>query len=504
MKGPAARFPALPGGHLLVLVLAVAGYLLVANAYVEHGSPNNDEGFYAEASREAMRGRIPYRDFGYTQTPLLPYIQGTVMRAVGFGIRAQRGINVAWTTLAVVLAVMVWRRAGLGPLACAELLLAWFLCQALIYYDTIGKTYALTQLLLLAAASTLYLRIPPHAKLWLLSLSCVLAFGCRLTVAPSLVVLWLALALGERGRISRAALVGVPALVALLLLGPFIAADPSNAAFWTLRVHLASVLPRIRLEVLVQSLLSAPAFAVAGIAAFLVLRSRGNGAAGYAPWITAAGAAGWVIAVALPGTYSDYATPFLPLLMLGCGCSLAAAAPRVRLVACGCIVAASAGGLLLEHEKFLAGDYPAAVERVADYVRMNTRPGDPVLTPMPEVAIESGRAVFPLLEMGKFGLTGDMDPRAANARHMLSRDQLVRVVELQRAPIIVLSRSRDANFAWSFPSMLSFTPEAYHDFAWKLLSQYDCTYADTYFLVFEKSGTKTRIFHVEPADLGTE
>jgi hypothetical protein len=504
MKGPQARARGLPGAHYLVMALAVGAYFAIAAAYVDHGAPNNDEGFYAYASREVMRGRIPYRDFGYTQTPVLPYVQGAVMEVVGFGIRAQRGINVAWTMLAVALAVIVWKRAGLRPLACAQLLLAWFLSHALVYYDTIGKTYALAQLLLLAAAATFYLRISPLAKLVVLSLACVLAVGCRLTVAPSVVILWLGLAYEERRRISPILTVAVPATLALLTLGPFVAADPSNAVFWCMLCHVQTVLPRMRAAVLVQSVLAAPAFCAAAAAALLALRRREGPGPSPATWITAAGIFGWVFGVAVPGMYPDYSTPFLPLVMLGCGCSLAGKPARTSFLACACIMGASAGGLLLEHDKFLSGDYPKSVERVAEYVRQSTQPTDPVLTPMPEVALQAGRDAFPHLEMGKFGLTGEMADSAANARHLLTRDQLVRAVSLQRPPIIVLSRYHDANFAWSLPSMLSFTGSAYREFANGLLARYDCTYADAYFMVFEKKGAKPRAFNIQPSDLGAQ
>src|SRR5476651_2535502 len=122
------------------LLLVVVGYVLVASSYARHGTIHNDEGFYAYASREVMRGRIPYRDFGYTQTPVLPYVEGVLMSATGFGISHQRTLNAVWGALSLLLAVAVWKRAGLRPLAAAALAAAWLLCQALMYYDTIGKT----------------------------------------------------------------------------------------------------------------------------------------------------------------------------------------------------------------------------------------------------------------------------------------------------------------------------------------------------------------------------
>lgn len=41
-----------------------------------YGQPNADEGWYLFASKLVYKGYIPYRDFAYTQMPLLPYIYG--------------------------------------------------------------------------------------------------------------------------------------------------------------------------------------------------------------------------------------------------------------------------------------------------------------------------------------------------------------------------------------------------------------------------------------------
>lgn len=489
------------GAYAAIAAAAVIAYAVIASAYVSRGHANNDEGFYAYASREVMRGRIPYRDFGYTQTPVLPYVEGVLMSATGFGISHQRTLNAVWGALSLLLAVAVWKRAGLRPLAAAALAAAWLLCQALMYYDTIGKTYALTQMFLLAAGGVLYLGVSPKMKVLLLSIACVLAVGCRLTVAPAAGILWLGLAMTERGRISLFWLIAVPLLLALLILGPFVAADPVNAAYWCLGCHLHVLLPRIRMAVSVQSIRSAPGFLIAAFAGIAGFFLRGGKAPGPAPWILAAGIVGWAVGVGVPGTYADYSTPFMALVIVGCGCVLAESSARVAGAASALILIASSVGLKWETEPFLSGRFPEAVTRAAAYVRANTDPGDRVLTPMPEVALEAERDVVPGLEMGKFGLTAEMDQKSASARHLLTWDRLLLIVANQRPPIVVLSRFRDSNFTWSFPSLNSFSDEAYHTFAKVLLARYECTYADADFLIFEKKGKRAAIFPLKPSDL---
>ena len=80
-----SRLPPTDGaGWKLLAVALVAGlYLGIAGYFVRHGMINFDEGFYAYVAREVMRGRVPYRDFAYTQTPLLPYLEGAAMSVTG-------------------------------------------------------------------------------------------------------------------------------------------------------------------------------------------------------------------------------------------------------------------------------------------------------------------------------------------------------------------------------------------------------------------------------------
>jgi hypothetical protein len=176
--------PANRAASVLTILAAVVIYLFAGGLYAERGRANADEGYYAYVARAVMHGQVPYRDFAYTQTPVWPYLQGAVMTLTGFGVRQERWINVGLGALAIALGAALWRGANLHPLACWTLILAWCLCNPLVYYDTIGKTYAFSGLLLLAAGGCLLLKSPPWIKLSLLSVLGVLAVGCRLTLAP--------------------------------------------------------------------------------------------------------------------------------------------------------------------------------------------------------------------------------------------------------------------------------------------------------------------------------
>jgi 4-amino-4-deoxy-L-arabinose transferase-like glycosyltransferase len=108
---------------------------------------NADEGFYLIASRLVYEGKLPYRDFHYTQMPLLPYIYGLPQLVLGESLYVGRLTSVALLVAAFLVTVKVARRlAGTGSAIWIALLLGtnwWF-----IYLGTITKTHPLVYLLI--------------------------------------------------------------------------------------------------------------------------------------------------------------------------------------------------------------------------------------------------------------------------------------------------------------------------------------------------------------------
>ena len=103
----ASRIASVALGFTIVL----GTYIFLSTHYLNKSAMSSDEGFYAMAGSRVMKGEIPYRDFGYTQMPLLPYINGVLMEVFGYGLLNQRTINLIWGAiglLAIILAVR-WR-----------------------------------------------------------------------------------------------------------------------------------------------------------------------------------------------------------------------------------------------------------------------------------------------------------------------------------------------------------------------------------------------------------
>ena len=143
----------LNGWRLLTAVLV----LVVAGLSLWWGSVNQDEGWYLYAAQMVRDGRMPYRDFFFTQGPALPIVYSALAPIWGpesplHGLLGGRVVTLALGLLATLAACALARRlvassqrpaAGLAVFA----LLAGNLYH--VYFTTIPKTYALGSLFLI-------------------------------------------------------------------------------------------------------------------------------------------------------------------------------------------------------------------------------------------------------------------------------------------------------------------------------------------------------------------
>ena len=430
------------------LRLAIVALFLVygchATYWVGAARPNVDEGFYALAAREVWRGRLPYRDFGYTQAPCFPYLQGVALGVAGHDQRAQRGVNALWGALTLALLLALSRRVQPGWAALTALALA--ATPGWVHFVVLGKTYALTGLLLLLTAGALTLRRPPARGL-AFALFGALTVGCRLPTAVAVAALW-ASGLAVRPGRARRWLALAPPLVGLGLAAPFALADSEAFWFWNVGLHAS-----VRLDHRAASLIELPGFLapVLGLGVLTLVaagRYRRPALRGAGGLLAAAGLG--LSAQFLPGgAYTEYVTPLLPLLALG----VARYGQRIRRRAW--TWPASALLLLVP----LAWPTPSVVaeplrvqsfQEAGRYLR-----GEPsaqtVLTCYPVVTSGGGLTVFPNNLMGFHSLTDELPPEQAERLGLLSLDALTAAVSAQQPDLVVLCVDWP-NFAISLPS----------------------------------------------------
>ena len=134
------------GQLLLMAVVAVC----TATLAVWWGAVNQDEGWYLYAARLVGEGKLPYRDFFFTQGPVLPFIYSVLPI---HGLLSGRLVTLGFSLFATLTAVAFARRlvAPERRGAVALTVFALLACNLYhVYFTTIPKTYAVGALFVMA------------------------------------------------------------------------------------------------------------------------------------------------------------------------------------------------------------------------------------------------------------------------------------------------------------------------------------------------------------------
>ena len=130
--------------------LALVACAVLCGAAVWMGGLNQDEGWYLYAANLVAEGQMPYRDFAFTQGPLLPFVYSAftwVWRAGG--LLGARLFTLALGLVGILFAVGLARRLVSDDKRNEAALVVFFLLATNLYhlyYLAIPKTYALAGL----------------------------------------------------------------------------------------------------------------------------------------------------------------------------------------------------------------------------------------------------------------------------------------------------------------------------------------------------------------------
>jgi hypothetical protein len=423
---------------------------------------NGDEGFYAIAARSAMEGRLPYRDFAYTQMPFLPYLNGIAMRIVGFGMTEQRLINAFWVALG--LSAVVWamrsRLADWEPAFLAAFAL--FSSPHFIYYSVIGKTYGAAFMFVAFGVAALLAPFSFRLKTALF-LACVVgAVGVRLSCAPFMAVMGLWLLIEAPTWKARFLVTGVAVLSLVVALGAFLALSPQAAFFNVWQYHLASAWQRpwqTRVSEWWPISPTAVALMILGLVCIPTLfRKREWGAI----VLLVAALVAMVLPMLPQSSYGEYVTPSVILAsvagVLGVWLSSDVRAHPARHFIWIFPLAALAQPLPAHHEQSAASD----VKQVARFIAQNAKDG-PILTPMPIIAVEAGRPVIARTEMGMFSTMAAREADKAEAVQFTTLPEITgRVSSKEPTAIAMLAGDSRWNFEWIVPSLSRQPQKARH------------------------------------------
>ncbi len=458
---------------ILIGVVALV-HLASAAWHVRFGALNADEGFYAIATRSVAHGEMPYRDFGFTQPPLVLYANALPLRLLGFGLFPQRALNGLWAALALVLAAR-WLAPRTRPSLALGFVLLFSLSAPWMYFIHLGKTYGFTTLLvLLATWAFLALRAGPR-RTFTLGVLAALGVCTRLPATPffgalSLLALWP----GRRPSMHEGfAALGGATLGAVGIALPFWLAAPEAAKFWTVDFHRASVPLKDWSVPWTEITALAPAVWLLAATALIVVIARRRFATREAGLLFASGLT--LAANLLPGgAYQEYGVPFLLPL------ALAAAAlvydecqtwPRAASIALVSILAAaqllfapllprnlqtSRSGTASAWLPPLVPPYnlslPAQLATARRIVEQSLAPTAPFIGPNIILAAETGRDVPPELRMGPFSFTLELPPEQAARFHLTTHEHLDAWFARPDVTVIALFRRRELNYGWTMPS----------------------------------------------------
>jgi hypothetical protein len=481
-------------------VLALA--LFAANFWF--GPLNQDEGWYLYAALSWNEGRLPYRDFFFTQGPVLPAVYGWLAPLWSpFGVAGGRALT---ALLGLAAGVMVARLAAAAVArearpAAAVLALAFTAANVYhSYFTTIPKTYALAACLLLGGHLVLTRAARP-GRSWLAAAAGLLlaaAAGTRLSLGALLAVagFWL---LAERRRLPGCWLwfgIGGGAGLALVY-GPLLAMAPAQFLFANSfhagretggLLFVAGSISRC-----VRGYLPLWLFGVA-LAAWQVWRPRpadeprgdGDGAPAWPALWFLSFAAVFLVQLLSPCPYDDYQVPVVPLFAAAVAAWAAQAAAAPLRPALAWVAAAAAAfaacssplnqdWFILRQDRFWVVKRQqtdlAKLREVGRWVRANSPADRPLLTPDAYLAVEARRRVPPGFEMGPFGYFPALgDAEAARCR-VLNRAGMLRTLRTADAPLAAFS---GYGLAIGAPSMREL-PAADQAELWQAVAErYDC------------------------------
>jgi hypothetical protein len=457
----------------LVALVAIGLALVLAAANFWFGNLNQDEGWYLYAALESARGQLPYRDFFFTQGPLLPLVYGWLSPLWSpWGVAGGRLLTVLFGLAGGALAALLAARVLPTGRKAAGAVVVWALtagCTYHSYFTTLPKTYALAALLLLGGYLALTaVSHAPQALPMLAGILLALAAGTRLSLGATLAVttLWL---FGQRRRMGRAWFwFGAGGMLGLLAVyGPYLVLAPAQFcfanSFHTGRdtggglLFVAGSVSRCVRGYLPLAMLTA-------VLAVAWLDARRIRSAVREPVALPAGPMLWLLSflavfglhLASPYPYDDYQVPVMPLLAAAVTVwlfrwpALAAFSP-VRVVWALVVMAGVSAfaspinqdWFVIRQDRFWVVPKPqpdlVRLRQLGRWIRASTPPDKPLLTQDIYLAVESGRRVPPGFEMGPFGYFPNLDDALARNCRVLNRAALERALTATDAPLAAFS-----------------------------------------------------------------
>ncbi len=486
---------------LFIAVICAACSLLAAN--ILFGNLNQDEGWYLYAARMVSSGNLPYRDFAYTQMPVMPFVYSLIQPLIKtWGLTAGRLFTAVLGIVgAFFAAALAGRLTNISNCANGGLqskgrridvaLLAFMLVILNVYqtyFFAVVKTYALTALFLLAGFFVLSLAIERRSRFaaFLAGAVLVLAAGTRSSAAVILPIVFVCMCF-ERSSLSFHGwmwfgLGGV--LMACIVVIPFLIMAPESFWFcvvkyhalrqsgsiWKILTYKAGFLSRMIQAYFVT-------FALWLVVVFGQLFLRGwsksertsslDGSIFFTRMIWACLIGVTIVHLSAPFPYDDYQVFIYPLFGVVVSVMAVRFVDRMDalisihrpthawgrswlLLAVFSLSLGAAVSSPINQDWFIQGrdriwwrlkdqSSLSRLRQTGKMIRSMTRPGDLLLTGDPYLAVESGLTLPHGLEMGQFSYFPGLSRETAEKFHVVNRVLLEELLKTCDAPLAAFS-----------------------------------------------------------------
>lgn len=472
------------------LALIMVGGILLGAANLIMGDLNQDEGWYLYAARLVSEGWMPYRDFAFTQGPVMPLVYALFddfVDAQGVG----GGRLVTWL-LGFASALVAYRLAdAMGGRAAGTMALALLLLNVYhSYFTTIVKTYSLCSLLIVLGFWSFHRGWRGATGAWFALAAFIFAAAAatRLSTGALLAVAGLWLLWHPHTRASKSWLwFGAGGAAGLLMwFLPFYAMAPEGfrfgvIEFHTLR-HAGSAMEMIAFKAGFVSRL-VQAYFVAAVLVLLMLAAKcwrpfNGDDTGYhhspdfhfVRLLAVSAIVLTVVHVAAPFPYEDYQVPVFALVAIALGVSWSFAVrawsgtgyrwqaggeprdpPAMPWVVAGLVLAGLAASFSspVNQDWMIAGrdriwwktrEKPALLHlrEVARDIKAEAYDGN-LLTQDLYIAVEAGLAVPMSWEMGPFSYYPDMDPARAATLCLVNKEKMLHTLATSPARMAAFS-----------------------------------------------------------------
>ena len=446
--------------------LSAAAFAAIAVFAVLFGSLNQDEGWYLYAAQLVGEGKTLYRDFFFTQGPVMPVVYSFfswMWRA--WGIIGGRALSAVFGALSILFAAaLAWRIAREGAKAAAAVTVSLVLGSNLyhVYFLSIPKTYSISALALAAGLYLLTFSRERRGTAFAFASGASLALAActrtSLALVPAAALAFLVLDRRNRGSAALAFALGCAFAGVAAYLPYFVDAKAREGLVAAQLYHAARggfspLLVAGSVSRLVRWYL--PMWVLFGLA-IAIPACRADFRRDWLPLLLVSFASCAILQLCAPFPYDDYQVPVMPLVAVCAAVAVSSLRPPAVLLALGMAWASSFGSPLVEdfftagHDRFWVVRKDASdvslLKDAASRIEALDPGGKTLLTQDLYLAIETRRHVPEGLEMGPFSYWGD----AENAPG-LDDAGLKRVIEESPCRVAALS---GYSFAITAPSCM--------------------------------------------------